>query len=336
MIDLLMRGGAVGTLCAISFVLLAGGVRRKGVLSIATFSILIICYLIVSGPVSATFPPHINAVLIIGATLAPVGFTWMMLDLLTDPPHIRWPWLGAATATVIAALGIPFWAIADIVRSVILIALYLGLMFLAAMSDRDDLIAARRRFRRVFLVVMALLGVAITTTEITGADAGLPYFVYSLQAATFWFLALMFAVWSLRPDNTIFQRTIPVSSARQTGRSDLIDKLTLAMSAGAWRREGLTIGMLADDLGVPEHRLRTTINRDLGLRNFSTFINGHRIDSAKQMLSDPANAQTTILEIAYDCGFASLGPFNKAFRAQSGQSPREFRSGIASILKKTD
>lgn len=98
------------------------------------------------------------------------------------------------------------------------------------------------------------------------------------------------------------------------------------MQAETWRREGLTIGQLAETLDVPEHRLRTTINRDLGHRNYSTFVNGYRIEAAMRALSDPDREATTILEIAYETGFASLGPFNRAFRARTGQSPREFRA----------
>jgi AraC-like DNA-binding protein len=33
----------------------------------------------------------------------------------------------------------------------------------------------------------------------------------------------------------------------------------------------------------------------------------------------------TVLEIAYDVGFASIGPFNRAFRAATGHSPTEYR-----------
>ncbi|MEH6359921.1 MAG: helix-turn-helix domain-containing protein, partial [Amylibacter sp.] len=96
--------------------------------------------------------------------------------------------------------------------------------------------------------------------------------------------------------------------------------------AGAWREEGLTISRLAERLGVPEHKLRTVINRDLNFRNFSTFINGHRILAAMQAFDDPKQSDRAILEIAYDIGFSSLGPFNKAFRSHTGQSPREYRN----------
>lgn len=43
------------------------------------------------------------------------------------------------------------------------------------------------------------------------------------------------------------------------------------------------------------------------------------------MLSDPAKMSVTILEIGYDVGFASIGPFNRAFRAEVGHSPTEYR-----------
>jgi len=48
------------------------------------------------------------------------------------------------------------------------------------------------------------------------------------------------------------------------------------------REEGLTIGMLATKLAVPEHRLRRAINQSLGYRNFSSFINRARIEAASK------------------------------------------------------
>jgi AraC-like DNA-binding protein len=113
-------------------------------------------------------------------------------------------------------------------------------------------------------------------------------------------------------------------------RADAVDAamvgaLNAALEAGIWRREGLTIAALGAEIGVPEHRLRGVINQRLGFRNFPTFINSYRIAAAKEVLADPGEARRTILEIAYDVGFASLGPFNKAFRDQAGESPSEFR-----------
>ena len=93
----------------------------------------------------------------------------------------------------------------------------------------------------------------------------------------------------------------------------------------AWRREGLTIGDLARELDAPEHRPRRLINQRLGHRNFADFLNGHRIAAAQRRLADPAEARTTVAAIAFDLGFGSLGPFNRAFRAATGATPTDWR-----------
>jgi AraC-like DNA-binding protein len=42
-------------------------------------------------------------------------------------------------------------------------------------------------------------------------------------------------------------------------------------------------------------------------------------------LEAPEASEETILEIAFDVGFSSLGPFNRAFRETTGKSPTDFR-----------
>ena len=105
-----------------------------------------------------------------------------------------------------------------------------------------------------------------------------------------------------------------------------LDRLDALMRDGEiWRREGLTVGALARELGMPEHRLRVLINSRLGHRNFAAFINSRRIEAARRQLSDPAFARTPVSKIAYDLGFASLGPFNRAFKDAIGATPTEWR-----------
>ena len=68
-------------------------------------------------------------------------------------------------------------------------------------------------------------------------------------------------------------------------------------------------------------------------------MNGHRIEAAKRRLADPAEARTTVAAIAFELGYGSLGPFNRAFRAATGATPTEWRRqalGAASpILEET-
>jgi AraC-like DNA-binding protein len=93
----------------------------------------------------------------------------------------------------------------------------------------------------------------------------------------------------------------------------------------AYRQEGLTIAGLAQQLGLPEYRLRRLINQALGYRNFNSFVNHYRIAEAKAALGDAQQAEVPVLTIALDAGFSSLGPFNRAFKAETGMTPTEFR-----------
>jgi AraC-like DNA-binding protein len=96
-----------------------------------------------------------------------------------------------------------------------------------------------------------------------------------------------------------------------------------------YRQEGLTIGLLAARLGLPEYRLRALINERLGHRNFNAFLNRYRLDEAKAALADPHQADVPVLTIALDAGFQSLAPFNRAFKANTGLTPTEFRRSAA-------
>jgi AraC-like DNA-binding protein len=111
----------------------------------------------------------------------------------------------------------------------------------------------------------------------------------------------------------------------RAARADL-DRLEALMGKQEiWREEGLTIAGLALRAGIPETQLRRLINDRLGYRNFPSYVNAHRIACAKARLSDPGEARISVSTIAYDIGFASLGPFNRAFREETGVSPTEWR-----------
>jgi AraC-like DNA-binding protein len=92
-----------------------------------------------------------------------------------------------------------------------------------------------------------------------------------------------------------------------------------------FREPDLSVASLSKMLDIPEHRLRHLINRQLGHRNFSAFVNGYRLAEADAALSDPAQAAVPILTIALDAGFGSIGPFNRAFKAHTGLTPTEYR-----------
>ena len=51
------------------------------------------------------------------------------------------------------------------------------------------------------------------------------------------------------------------------------------------------------------------------------FLNFYGIADAKTALAHPAQAEVPIPTIALDAGFNSLGPFNRAFKAEAGMTP---------------
>jgi len=50
-----------------------------------------------------------------------------------------------------------------------------------------------------------------------------------------------------------------------------------------------------------------------------------RIDEARASLSDISQRDVPVLTIAMDAGFQSIGPFNRAFKVDTGLTPTEFR-----------
>lgn len=90
-----------------------------------------------------------------------------------------------------------------------------------------------------------------------------------------------------------------------------------------YRQEGLTLAGLAQQLGLGETALRTLINQQLGFRNFPDFLHHHRLAEAQARL---AAEDLPVLSIALDCGYGSIGPFNRAFKARFGMTPTEFRA----------
>jgi AraC-like DNA-binding protein len=135
----------------------------------------------------------------------------------------------------------------------------------------------------------------------------------------------------------LFAATAPAASEAPQPDSNAADQklvdalMRLMADERIYRHDNVTIGALANRLAIPEYRLRRLINQKLGYRNFNVFLNNHRIEEAKAALADPTQAEVPVITIAMDAGFASLGPFNRAFKATTGVTPTEYRRqrGIA-------
>ena len=123
--------------------------------------------------------------------------------------------------------------------------------------------------------------------------------------------------------NTLFAAPKPVSPVMPIEQSDEITiRLKEQMEAGVYRKLGLTIGSLAEQIDIQEHNLRRLINKQLGYRNFNDFLNSYRVEEAAEKLK---NEDLPVLTIALDSGFGSLTSFNQAFKQTYGMTPSQHR-----------
>lgn len=87
----------------------------------------------------------------------------------------------------------------------------------------------------------------------------------------------------------------------------------------------LNLKMLSDKTNIPAHYISQVINQQFG-KNFSDYVNSYRVEDIKQKLIAPTQSHITIEGLAYMSGFNSKAAFQRAFKKQTGISPKEYRS----------
>jgi AraC-like DNA-binding protein len=152
-----------------------------------------------------------------------------------------------------------------------------------------------------------------------------------LQRSAIFAITLYFLLSNFGIRSGFFFKEIPKSKTPSVDDHQLNEKLKRLMEEQkVYKKEGLTIGALAELMNEQEYKLRRLINHQLGFRNFNDFLNQYRVNEACEILSDPAQTKKTILEIAYDLGYQSIGPFNKAFKDLKGTTPTAYRKSQVS------
>ena len=222
----------------------------------------------------------------------------------------------------------PFWATALV--GLMSFAIAGHIVVTALLGRADDLSTGRRASRVYFSVLIAFVTVSAAVIELvlTGASA---VYLQTAKILTIWPAIVWACVWvmQIRPNVFAFAASTIESTAQPVTRSRLYDALKHEMVENkAYLEPRITIPLLAKRLGVTQHTLREFINRELGFKNFSDFVNTYRISAVKQAFESSDNRQKSILEIALDHGFNSLSPFNKVFKSQVGMTPREFRARL--------
>jgi len=218
---------------------------------------------------------------------------------------------------------------ADVAQHLLALLLAAHAMAIAVARRGDDLLERRRAFRTGFVVVVGTQTFGIVLAE---SWFGYHHTLIGLmiaQSGTTLIAVLGFGAVMLAGNAELLfdprATPLPVRAPLSPAEHVLRQKLEAAIAGGVYRTPALTIGRLAEQLGVPEHRLRALINQRLGYRNFSDFLNSHRIADAQLWLGDRAKVDLPVLTIAMDLGYGSLAPFNRAFRDATGQTPTDYR-----------
>ena len=335
-LDLLFRGVAVGCLAATGAALARGPASAAARISGGLFCASVAAYAINSSEaLRALCAPFMAPVWLL--SVAGAGFVWLFLNVLFEDRRLTWRMLApVAVLFVVGVIGIatprPAANGVWIVHNLIEAALALHALRFILKSWRDDLVEDRRRLRGPFLATVMVYVIVLSGFEIAealGYDAAWHRVAGAMSLGLF---CLAGCATFLAPRDSLFGPAVAhtATAAPREGPDPqdraIAERLDALMGGEEiWRREGLTIGALAQALAAPEHRVRRVINSVLGHRNFAAFVNARRVAAAKKALADPANAGRTVAALAFDLGFGSLGPFNRAFKDETGVTPTEFR-----------
>ncbi len=338
-IDLAARGIAIGAFAATGMALAAS--RRLTPTRWAGVA-LFVCAIghAIDSASRGTHPISLLWALSVVAPGALWLFAWVLFE---DEPRIpAWRFSIPAICLGFWALGVatfghPVHVVIWQVFGLFSAGIVAHILIIAWRGWRSDLIDQRRKLRAPLAAAAA--GYMLVESLCNFGFRGEPILPSSVQALMLAALGLGGALALLRVEPMLdLAPTVagevpapPPGPALELTPADrlVLARLDKAMNENeVWRGEDLSIGTLAALVGAPEHRLRKLINGTLGHRNFADYVNGRRIEAAKVALSDPEQALKSVSTIAYELGFASLGPFNRAFRAATGVTPTAWRQDV--------
>jgi AraC-like DNA-binding protein len=118
------------------------------------------------------------------------------------------------------------------------------------------------------------------------------------------------------------------SGLRDADRERYQERLNALMDREkVYLNPSLTLTDIARQLTVHPMYVSQIINESFR-QNFREYVNRYRIEESKRLLVQPRQI-LNITGIAYDSGFNSKSAFNRAFKKQTGMTPREYRRQVA-------
>ena len=265
---------------------------------------------------------------------APCGAAWIAARALfrTDPAFSAWH--VGVVGVIVGALVVARFAPEPITRSVLTVSnlvsstVILLALWEAARDWRPDWPQMEKRLRYGFFGVYgaAVAGGVVFLGGIGAASDALTEAVQSAAlAAVATYVALAFAVRPAPPHAAPSRRASAPAAEPDAGLRALAARIeTEVVTRQAFLTASLKVEDLARRLNEPPYKISRAVTRGLGAANFNQYLNAQRIAHAQRLLTDAP--EDSILGVALDSGFASLGPFNRAFKAATGETPRDYRA----------
>ncbi|MBL0086921.1 MAG: helix-turn-helix transcriptional regulator [Ideonella sp.] len=356
--DLFLRGAVAGLLLHHVVHLLCPGPRPAARLALAAFALSVLAYLFCQqAQVLLNLPRPLAWLLLAGCVSSP-AWMWAASRALFDDGFTFVGWVAAALLAMLVlglAANLPYFPAGEgpylnhapgstVVRVGHLHALA-SLGFTAAAlwevahGWRDDLVASRRAVRRWVALGIVLYSAVALVIDLALRGVAVGPLLPALHVAGIGLVALALSVVVARgsladvlgpaaraepaPAATAPTTATAAGTGPAARAAEALARLDEAMvRQHAYRREGLTLADLAGTLGMAEGALRELINQRLGFRNFNDFLHHHRLQEAAARL---VTEDLPILTVALECGYGSIGPFNRAFKQRLGMTPTEYR-----------
>ncbi|MEM7702051.1 MAG: helix-turn-helix domain-containing protein [Pseudomonadota bacterium] len=339
-LNYLLRIMALGSGVMLLALVVANEIRLAIKAPLVGMLVGVTAYLINSTPLTAPesiFDPWIDLV-----SLSTTPSIWLFARHLFERPPERRLMLGVLVVFLLGWFASNFvpstWPAGFYVIHIVSLGLIADLVRVGFFERDDDLVEQRRTIRLWLPLLVAAQAASILVYEmaemVIEVDSRSPG-AQLVNSLIIFALMLFAGIALLRTDKELLVATQKDTADEDVERAPSLDlspseavlheKLKQAMDGGGYRTTGLTIAALADQLDTPEHRLRALINQRLGYRNFSAFLNRHRIAEAREKLVDKESVDLPVLTIAMDLGYNSLATFNRAFRSETGTTPTDFR-----------
>lgn len=107
---------------------------------------------------------------------------------------------------------------------------------------------------------------------------------------------------------------------------EMQQQLTRIMeSERLYTNPSLTLFDVASTLNTHPKKVSNIINKGFKM-NFNDFVNAYRVEEVIKKVNSDENNIKTLLGIALDSGFNSKSTFNRAFKKQTQQTPKEYFS----------